>query len=153
AVQLSAAADLGPAFDYPWASTFAGGAVRGLGRADCGAGMGQCPQRPTAPQRPGREPEEGRMIQPGFVLAASFGYLVLLVAVAAHGDRRAGQGRSLIDSSLVYALSWGVYCSAWTYFGSIGRAALGGVWFLPIYLGPMLAMLLAWLVLRKMVRI
>ncbi|SMG26091.1 ATP-binding protein [Paracoccus sp. J56] len=93
------------------------------------------------------------MIQPGFVLAASFGYLVLLVAVAAHGDRRAGQGRSLIDSSLVYALSWGVYCSAWTYFGSIGRAALGGVWFLPIYLGPMLAMLLAWLVLRKMVRI
>ncbi|MEF9602148.1 sensor histidine kinase [Paracoccus sp. PXZ] len=93
------------------------------------------------------------MIQPGLVLAVSFGYLLLLVAVAAHGDRRADQGRSLIDSSLVYALSWGVYCSAWTYFGSVGRAASGGVWFLPIYLGPMLAMLLAWLVLRKMVRI
>uniref|UniRef100_UPI0028AE4B0D histidine kinase n=1 Tax=Paracoccus sp. TaxID=267 RepID=UPI0028AE4B0D len=93
------------------------------------------------------------MIQPGLVLAVSFGYLLLLVAVAAHGDRRAGQGRSLIDNSLVYALSWGVYCSAWTYFGSVGRAASGGVWFLPIYLGPMLAMLLAWLVLRKMVRI
>ncbi|RQP05560.1 MAG: histidine kinase [Paracoccus sp. BP8] len=93
------------------------------------------------------------MIQPGLVLAVSFGYLLLLVAVAAHGDRRADQGRSLIDSSFVYALSWGVYCSAWTYFGSVGRAASGGVWFLPIYLGPMLAMLLAWLVLRKMVRI
>lgn len=35
-----------------------------------------------------------------------------------------------------------VYCTAWTYFGSVGRAASGGVWFLPIYLGPMLAMLL-----------
>ncbi len=93
------------------------------------------------------------MIQPGLVLAVSFGYLLLLVAVAAHGDRRADQGRSLIDSSFVYALSWAVYCSAWTYFGSVGRAASGGVWFLPIYLGPMLAMLLAWLVLRKMVRI
>jgi Na+/proline symporter len=46
-----------------------------------------------------------------------------------------------------------VYCTAWTYFGSVGRAASGGVWFLPIYLGPMLAMLLAWMVLRKMIRI
>ena len=93
------------------------------------------------------------MIAPGTVLAASFGYLLLLVAVAAWGDRRAGQGRSLVGNGLVYALSWGVYCSAWTYFGSVGRAATAGVWFLPIYLGPMLAMALAWLVLRKMVRI
>ncbi|MCV2445759.1 sensor histidine kinase [Paracoccus sp. DMF] len=93
------------------------------------------------------------MIAPGTVLAASFGYLLLLVAVAAWGDRRAGQGRSLGGNGLVYALSWGVYCSAWTYFGSVGRAATAGVWFLPIYLGPMLAMALAWLVLRKMVRI
>ena len=46
-----------------------------------------------------------------------------------------------------------VYCTAWTYFGSVGRAATAGVWFLPIYLGPMLAMVLAWLVLRKMIRI
>jgi hypothetical protein len=28
-----------------------------------------------------------------------------------------------------------------------------GVWFLPIYLGPTLAMVLAWMVLRKMIRI
>jgi Na+/proline symporter len=46
-----------------------------------------------------------------------------------------------------------VYCTAWTYFGSVGRAALRGVWFLPIYLGPTLAMVLAWMVLRKMIRI
>lgn len=47
----------------------------------------------------------------------------------------------------------GVYCTAWTYFGSVGRAASAGVWFLPIYLGPTLAMVLGWVVLRKMVRI
>jgi Na+/proline symporter len=73
--------------------------------------------------------------------------------VAWWADRRAQQGRSVIGNAWVYALSMAVYCTAWTYFGSVGRAASGGVWFLPIYLGPMLAMLLAWLVLRKMIRI
>jgi Na+/proline symporter len=73
--------------------------------------------------------------------------------VAWWADRRAAAGRSVIGNAWVYALSMGVYCTAWTYFGSVGRAASGGVWFLPIYLGPTLAMVLAWLVLRKMVRI
>ena len=93
------------------------------------------------------------MISPALVLGASFGYLLLLFTVAAFGDRRARQGRSVIDNATIYALSWGVFCTAWTYFGSVGRAASSGVWFLPIYLGPTLAMLLAWIVLRKIVRI
>jgi len=59
----------------------------------------------------------------------------------------------VIGNAWVYALSMAVYCTAWTYFGSIGRAAAGGIWFLPIYLGPTLAMVLAWTVLRKMIRI
>ncbi|MEN9769109.1 MAG: hypothetical protein RLZZ180_739, partial [Pseudomonadota bacterium] len=65
----------------------------------------------------------------------------------------AALGRSVIDNAWMYALSMAVYCTAWTYFGSIGRAASGGVWFLPIYFGPTLAMLLGWMVLRKMNRI
>ena len=59
----------------------------------------------------------------------------------------------MIGNAWVYALSMAVYCTAWTYFGSVGRAASSGVWFLPIYLGPMLAMMLAWMVVRKMIRI
>ena len=93
------------------------------------------------------------MIAPALVIGASLAYLLGLFAMAWHGDRRAAQGRSLIDSSWVYALSLGVYCTAWTYFGSVGRAASSGVWFLPIYLGPTLAMVLGWMVLRKMIRI
>lgn len=93
------------------------------------------------------------MLPVGLVLAVSVGYLALLFAVAAFADARGRAGRSLIGNPWVYALSWGVYCTAWTYFGSVGRAAAGGIWFLPIYLGPTIAMLLAWLVLRKMVRI
>jgi Na+/proline symporter/nitrogen-specific signal transduction histidine kinase len=87
------------------------------------------------------------------VVAASAAYLGLLFAVASLADRRAAQGRSLIGNAWVYSLSLAVYCTAWTYFGSVGRAATSGVWFLPIYLGPMLAMVLAWLVVRKMIRI
>ena len=92
-------------------------------------------------------------MSPLLIVACSLAYLLTLVAVAAYGDRHAAAGRSVIASPWVYALSIAVYCSAWTYFGSVGRAASSGVWFLPIYLGPMLAMVLAWLVLRKMLRI
>ncbi len=92
-------------------------------------------------------------LSPTLVLGASLAYLLALFAVAWWGDRRAAAGRSVIGNAWVYALSMGVYCTAWTYFGSVGRAASGGVWFLPIYLGPMLAMVLAWVVLRKMIRI
>ncbi|WP_029527528.1 sensor histidine kinase [Polaromonas glacialis] len=93
------------------------------------------------------------MISPAVVVSASLGYLLLLFAVAYYGDRRAAQGRSIIANPWTYSLSLGVYCTAWTYFGSVGRAASGGVWFLPIYLGPTLAMVLGWMVLRKMIRI
>ncbi len=93
------------------------------------------------------------MLPVSLVVVASFAYLLMLFGIAAWGDRRARQGRSVIGNAWVYALSIGVYCTAWTYFGSVGRAADAGVWFLPIYLGPTLAMVLAGVVLRKIVRI
>ncbi|MFO1104472.1 MAG: sensor histidine kinase [Amaricoccus sp.] len=93
------------------------------------------------------------MIAPPVVMAVSGLYLAALFGIAAFADRRAAAGRSVIASSWVYALSIAVYCTAWTYFGSVGRAATGGIWFLPIYLGPTLAMLVAWIVVRKMIRI
>ena len=93
------------------------------------------------------------MLSAPLVVGASFAYLLLLFAVASLGDRRAAQGRSVIGNAWVYAISMAVYCTAWTYFGSVGRAANAGIWFLPIYLGPTLAMALAWIVVRKMLRI
>jgi len=92
-------------------------------------------------------------LSPLVVVGVSVGYLALLFTIAAVADRFAARGRSLIANGWVYALSLAVYCTAWTYFGSVGRAAAGGIWFLPIYLGPMLAMLLAWIIVRKMIRI
>ena len=93
------------------------------------------------------------MLSPALVVGVSFAYLLVLFAVAYYGDWRATQGRSLLANPWTYALSLAVYCTAWTYFGSVGRAASGGVWFLPIYLGPTLAMVLGWVVVRKMMRI
>ncbi|QOR39159.1 histidine kinase [Billgrantia diversa] len=87
------------------------------------------------------------------VLTVAFGYLALLFVIAAWGDRRAEQGRTVIGSPTVYALSIAVYCTAWTFYGSVGRAAVYGPSFLLIYLGPTLAMLMAPLLIRKMVRI
>ena len=93
------------------------------------------------------------MLSPTLVIGVSLAYLGLLFGVAAWGDRRALAGRSVVGNAWAYALSMAVYCTAWTYYGSVGRAAATGVWFLPIYLGPTLAMVLAGLVLRKMIRI
>lgn len=93
------------------------------------------------------------MISGGLIVSVSFAYLLLLFAVAYFGDRRADQGRSIIANPWTYALSLAVYCTAWTYFGSVGRAASGGVWFLPIYLGPTLGFALSWLIILKMIRI
>lgn len=93
------------------------------------------------------------MISGAVIVGASCAYLLVLFAIAYLGDRRADRGRSLIANPWTYALSMAVYCTAWTYFGSVGRAASGGVWFLPTYLGPTLGLTLSWLLLLKMIRI
>ena len=40
--------------------------------------------------------------------------------------------------TLVYSLSLAVYCTSWTYYGSVGIASAQGFDFLPIYIGPIL---------------
>jgi len=87
------------------------------------------------------------------ILAVSFTYLGILFAIAYHGDKRADAGRSIISNPYIYTLSIAVYCTAWTFYGSVGRAATTGAGFLPIYLGPTLMAALWWFVLRKIIRI
>ena len=93
------------------------------------------------------------MLSGWIVLPVACAYLVLLFAIAYYGDRRAMQGRSLIANPYIYALSIAVYCTSWTFYGSVGRAAQAGVAFLPIYLGPTLTFVLWWFVLAKIIRI
>ena len=72
------------------------------------------------------------------IVSTSLLYVMLLFGVAYYGDRRAARGRTLVANPWIYALSIAVYCTAWTFYGSVGRAASGGVEYLTIYLGPTL---------------
>ncbi len=89
----------------------------------------------------------------GSIVVASFAYIGLLFAIAYYADRRADQGRSIIANPYFYSLSLAVYATAWTFYGSVGRAAVDGVGFLPIYIGPTLMIVLWWFIVRKMIRI
>ncbi|NQY94659.1 MAG: hypothetical protein HRT43_10865 [Campylobacteraceae bacterium] len=53
----------------------------------------------------------------------------------------------------IYALSFSIYCTAWTYYGSVGLAVNSGFLFLSVYLGPTLIILLWPIILKKMIRI
>ncbi|MGR0187765.1 PAS domain-containing hybrid sensor histidine kinase/response regulator [Azospirillum aestuarii] len=87
----------------------------------------------------------------GAVLAFSLAYVGFLFAVASWGDRARARGTRA--RPLVYALSLAVYCSTWTFFGSVGMASSSGYGFLPLYVGPILIFTLGWPLLHKIVRI
>jgi Na+/proline symporter/nitrogen-specific signal transduction histidine kinase len=93
------------------------------------------------------------LLKTGIILFVSFGYVGLLFVIAYYGDKRADTGRSIISNPYIYALSLAVYCTAWTFYGSVGLATQGGLSFLTIYIGPTLMATLGWLVLRKIIRI
>jgi Na+/proline symporter/signal transduction histidine kinase/ActR/RegA family two-component response regulator len=92
-------------------------------------------------------------VQKWLVVTMALAYVGLLFAIAWHGDRRAARppGGKRRRTPLLYALSLGVYCSSWTFYGSVGSASTAGFDFLPIYVGPILVIGLGWPLLAKMV--
>ena len=78
-------------------------------------------------------------------------YLAVLFYIAFLAEKK--RQSKWVNNPYVYTLSLAVYCSAWTYYGSIGIAANSGINFLPIYLGPVIAAPLWIIVLRKIIRI
>jgi len=93
------------------------------------------------------------LIGPYVALVVMILYLLLLFAIAQYANSRKISGNSIVANPYVYALSLCVYVSAWTFYGSIGKAASTGLEFLPIYLGPVLAMTVGWIIIRKMIRV
>src|SRR6184192_3215996 len=93
------------------------------------------------------------MLHETAIVLIAFAYLGVLFAIAYYADKRADAGRPVIASPYIYSLSLAVYATAWTFYGSVGRAASDGVGFLPIYIGPTLMIALWWVVQRKILRI
>ncbi|MBN8677102.1 MAG: GHKL domain-containing protein [Chitinophagales bacterium] len=88
------------------------------------------------------------------VVGCSLAYISLLFLIAWWVDKRATELRpGIVSSPYVYALSLAVYCTAWTFFGSVGRATTGGLSFLGVYLGPTLLAPLWFMLLRKIILI
>lgn len=87
----------------------------------------------------------------GIVFLISILYIFFLFWIASFAEKKSYARRSIINNPYIYSLSLGVYCTAWTFFGSVGRASTTGLGFLPIYLGPTLIAPFWILLLKKMI--
>ena len=103
------------------------------------------------PLRLFRRSVELGMIDGWIIVALSFLYIGGLFGVAYWGDRAGQRKTSLTGRPYVYALALGVYCTSWTFFGSVGSAAAKGLDFIAVYLGPIAAFALAAPLLRRIV--
>ncbi|MCL2716835.1 MAG: hybrid sensor histidine kinase/response regulator, partial [Alphaproteobacteria bacterium] len=90
------------------------------------------------------------MLHAWLVFAAAFGYIGLLFLVASLGDRGSAGGRG---RTLIYPLSLAIYCTSWTFFGSVGYAAHTSIDFLAIYVGPVLVIGLGTGLVRRVIEL
>ena len=93
------------------------------------------------------------MLQGWVVIVVALAYIGLLFLVASYGDRTRGPGREGRTRPLIYPLSLAIYCTSWTFFGSVGLASRTGFDFLTIYIGPALLIGLCSPLLMRVVRL
>jgi hypothetical protein len=63
-------------------------------------------------------------------------YMALLFVVALSVERQIRvKGKSLANNPIVYSLSLAVYCTSWTFYGSVGKAVTSGPLFSPYIWG------------------
>jgi Na+/proline symporter/signal transduction histidine kinase/CheY-like chemotaxis protein len=92
------------------------------------------------------------MLQGWVVVGIALAYIGFLFAVASYGDR-VRPGAAMRGAAFIYPLSLAVYCTSWTFFGSVGLASSKGLDFLTIYLGPMLMIGFGYPLVLKIVRL
>lgn len=86
------------------------------------------------------------------ILFISLAYVGILFGIAYYGDNRPQHGSKLLSQPVIYSLSLAVYCTSWTFYGSVSRATQG--WdFLSIYLGPILLFTFGWGLVYKIILI
>src|SRR5882757_4186184 len=94
------------------------------------------------------------MLQGLVVVSVAICYIGLLFVVASYGDRTPRFGRAEGWRRLIYPLSLAVYCTSWTYFGSVGLASRTGYYgFFMVYLGPMIMIGLCSPLIMRIVRL
>jgi Na+/proline symporter/signal transduction histidine kinase/ActR/RegA family two-component response regulator len=93
------------------------------------------------------------MLQGWIVVAIALAYIGLLFVVASYGDRLRPLGREGRSRLMIYPLSLAIYCTSWTFFGSVGLASRTGYDFLAIYVGPILMIALGYPLIVRIVRL
>ena len=93
------------------------------------------------------------MLQGWVVITIALTYIGLLFVIASYGDRVRQLGRAGRTRLLIYPLSLAIYCTSWTFFGSVGLASRTGYDFLTIYIGPILMIGLASPLVVRIVRL
>src|SRR5882757_2522028 len=93
------------------------------------------------------------MLQGWFVIAVALGYIGLLFGIASYGDRLQRIGDAARPRLWIYPLSLAIYCTSWTFFGSVGLATRNGFDFLAIYIGPVLMIGLAFPLIIRITRL
>lgn len=92
-------------------------------------------------------------MQAWLVVVTTVLYIAFLFAVASYGDKLAKTGRWRGGRPFIYALSLCVYCTSWTFFGSVGLAATSGFDFLPVYIGAGLMIAVGYPLVLRIVRL
>ncbi|WP_106477492.1 hybrid sensor histidine kinase/response regulator [Phytohalomonas tamaricis] len=93
------------------------------------------------------------MFQGWLLIAVSLCYIALLFGIAWRGDRRAYRLGPAKRRPIVYSLALAVYCTSWTFYGSVGQASTSGWPYISMFIGPILTFLLFWPILTKMIRV
>lgn len=88
-------------------------------------------------------------MQGWIVIPVSLAYLGILFLIAWYGDRQ----KSWLSGwrPWIYSLSIAVYCTSWTFYGTVGQASRDMWSFLPIYLAPIVVFTFGWRILARLI--
>ncbi|MGO2498307.1 MAG: hybrid sensor histidine kinase/response regulator [Vibrio litoralis] len=90
-------------------------------------------------------------MQGWIVIPVSLAYLGILFLIAWYGDRQ--KSWLFRWRPWIYSLSIAVYCTSWTFYGTVGQASADMWSFLPIYLAPIVVFTLGWRIIARLILI
>ena len=85
------------------------------------------------------------------IVIIAVAYVTLLFVIASLGDRWSARRGPARSRPYIYALSLAIYCTSWTFFGSVGLATERGLEFLAIYIGPLLVFVFGFPLLKRII--
>ena len=92
------------------------------------------------------------MFELSTIIAIFLLYMTFLFLFAMFAERKSIV-KKLSSSPYIYALSLAIYCTAWTYYGSVGKVTNDGLIFLAVYLAPTIIVVLWPIILRRLIKI